>query len=129
MGCLCKSFQEKSYKWDVFAGISMGAALLTKAIGAFFLPAVGALALYKVYKKDIKQIPKKIVFAAVTTVLVLPWLIRNAGINGTTTSAISGYHGIYKYAFTSQTTMAMFTWIGLYAGFILLSTGVIFAAG
>jgi len=124
-----KSFQEKSYKWDVFAGISMGAALLTKAIGAFFLPAVGALALYKVYKKDIKQIPKKIVFAAVTTVLVLPWLIRNAGINGTTTSAISGYHGIYKYAFTSQTTMAMFTWIGLYAGFILLSTGVIFAAG
>jgi hypothetical protein len=128
-----KSFTEKGYRWDILAGIFIGLAYLTK-INALILPlSVVPIFLFKLSKKEYKEISKKVIMAFFFLITISPWLIRNGlnfGFNKnlfsggydtaleTTTSSLSSSPGNFLYIFL--------TWFVLYMGYLMLASGFIF---
>ena len=124
-----KSFTEKSYKWDIAAGIFIGLSYLTKTIGIVFLAIIAVLALIKIIKeKGFEQIKKKIILYIVALAIMSPWLIRNLLFFGfSINSILGGYENEVSTGIKSYYPISIFAWFLLYLGFLILSTGIIFA--
>ena len=130
---LYKSFMEKSYKWDILAGLFIGFAYLTKVIGIALIPVVFFSFIFYVlrYKKDfILQLKKKFILGIVALLTILPWILRNTKLYGfsfasllggdlSSSEAVAALSG--KYTLEAFVTMCVF-----YLTFFILSSGIVF---
>src|SRR3989344_2877054 len=116
-----KSFTNKTYKYEILAGIFIGLRLLTRQATLSLILVVLLTVVYKVLKKDYSQIKRKIVMGLTTAVIFIPWLIRNGLIFGFTKEGILGnYSGLVQnYSFSYH---SLIIWIILYIAFLLLSS-------
>jgi len=126
-----KSFIEKSYKWDILAGIVIGLTFLTK-INAVVLPAmVGIVLLLKLFKKEYLEIKKKLVMALFFFITISPWIIRNSLLFGfNSKSFIGGYsasaQATMSAAMTWQFILIFLTLFMLYLSYLAIASGIIF---
>jgi len=130
---LYKSFIEKSYLWDILAGLFIGLLYLTKVIGVAIIPVVLvsfiACSIYN-KKQFIFQLKKKLVLGCLALLTILPWILRNIrlygfsfkGIMGSTISSSESVAALSgKYTFEVFATMFIF-----YLTFFVLSSGILF---
>jgi hypothetical protein len=126
---LYKSFADESIRWDILAGISTALLFLTKINGAFIIPAAGIVFVISLFRKQFFQIKKKIVMIISFILVYLPWMIRNISLFGLNFSQILGLGGYYSEAeFIAKPGFPIFgflLWIFLYAGFLILASGII----
>ena len=128
-----KSFVEESYKWDILAGIFIGLAYLTK-IHALILPlAVIFVFLFKLFKKDWKEIGKKIIMAFFFLITISPLLIKNGLIFGWNKYLLFGAYGEHLErtidAVSGNTFsffLLFFFWFIFYLGYLMMASGFIF---
>jgi len=127
---LYKSYLQRSIKFDILTGISLGLLYLTRNIAIIILPAIAFISLINIIKKKrlILEIKKKLMLFITFLIIISPWLIRNMlhfgfslnGLLGTYSNAISRVSGSY-YSFGQ-----FLLWILPYFAAIILGTGIIF---
>lgn len=128
-----KSFIEKNYRWDILAGVFIGLTYLSK-INAVILPvSVVIIFLFKIFKKDYKEIKKKIIMASFFLITISPWLIRNALIFGFNKRLFFGGYAIALEATVSSLSspggsflLAYLTRFLLYLSYLMIASGFIF---
>ncbi len=125
---LYKSFKEKTIKYDILTGIFAGLAYLTRPVAIIlFLTIIISTLIIIFYKKDFIQIKKKLILALFTLLIITPWLIRNYIHFG-----ITGLLEFIDYSPQLSNIQTIFSipqflsWIVLYLGFLILSSGIIF---
>ena len=75
---LYKSFLEKSYKWDILAGVFIGLCYLSRTLAIIFIPAVFLmLAVELIRKREFVQLKKKLLLGLIALLVVSPLLIIN----------------------------------------------------
>lgn len=125
-----KSFIEESYKWDVLAGIFIGLSYLTKINALILLVVVFFVLLFKLLKKDFKEINKKIITALFFFITISPWLIRNGLIFGFNKNLfIGGYTGALESttsSFGGDFLLISLTWFILHLGYLMIASGFVF---
>lgn len=122
-----KSFTNKSYIYDILAGIFIGLSMLTRLSGTSLIMIVILTTLYRLYKKDYNEIKKKIIMGIITIMIILPWLIRNGLIFGFTKSGLLGnYSNAVQNSVLSYPNL--FIWVIIYLGFIILSSCILLFA-
>ncbi len=122
-----KSFTEKNSKYDILAGIFIGLTFLTKFAGISLIGIVIIISLYKLSKKELFEIKKKLLMGSLSLAIVSPWLIRNVLNFG---FSLEGVLGQYSSDITKQVggyPLNMFYWIVLYSGYLLLASFVVVA--
>ncbi len=129
-----KSFTSKEYYWDIFSGIAIGLAFLTK-INALVLPlVVGVILIFKLIKNDYKQIYKKIIMAATFLLTISPHLIRNGILFGFNKKIFLGSYGSSLEKVVSSVSgnssveflLIFFTWILLNLSYIIIASGFLY---
>lgn len=128
-----KSFIEESCKWDILAGIFIGLAYLTK-IHAIILPLVVIFVfLFRLLKKDHKEIWKKILMSIFFLITISPFLIRNSLISGfNKDSVLSSYGGTLEGNMNTLTgnpshfLIGFLIWFMLYLSYLMIASGFIF---
>ena len=128
---LYKARLENSYKFCILAGISTGLLVITKIIGLAMLPLPLLAGIYFVWRNhnaafELKQLAA---YYLPAVLVVLPWIIIKGKHIG---YAASGQLGAYAPIFTTFIRHKYFfqplvAWIMLYAGYVVLATGVVFA--
>lgn len=125
-----KSFVEEDYKWDILAGIFIGLSYLTK-INSLILPFIVIFVfLFKLYKKEYKEIGKKIIMALFFLITIAPWMIRNGLILGFNKNLFIGGYDRYLEvnvgSLGSNFLLIFLTWFILYLGYLMIASGFIF---
>ena len=121
-----KSFTNKNYTYDIFAGLFIGLSLLTKFISIFIFLPIFVVFIYKLFKKEYYEIKKKIIMALIILVTILPWELRNFLTFGFSFTTITGSPNLIKLTQAYIKVIDFFTWNLLYLGFIVLGSGIIF---
>ncbi len=126
-----KMHTDGSAKHAILAGIFTGLAILTKILGAALLVLPIAMFLHGAFRKANTATAKKsFAFYFPALLLVLPWMMYKGSHFG---YALSGLFGTYPDTLTSASRhgLAAFlpsflNWLALYAGYLVLASGVIF---
>jgi len=148
---LYRACANPSLKYCVVAGIATGLTILTKPLGVLlFAPALAGMAFGAVNQRKFSQnflgqenhtaifsgtkdyfgqAKQFTAFAVSTAVVLLPWLLSKLaqghqinsffGSYSTILTAPVRHHGTYLFSFLN--------WLALYAGFIILASGIVFA--
>lgn len=130
-----KSFISKSYRWDALAGLFIGLAFLTRSLGIILLFVVSSLFLIRLFFRDniFLEIKKKSLMAATFAATILPWFLRNSLIYGAGINSIFGGYatqlsGEGRITESFGAIMPFLSWVFVYAGYLILASGVIFPA-
>lgn len=128
-----KSFTKENCKWDMLAGIFVGLTYLTKINALSLLPVITSVFLFKLFKKDYKEIKKKIIMAFFFLITISPWLIRNGLIFGFNKNLFfEGYGGSLEGTVNSiggspgSFLIVFLMWFILYLGYFMIASGFIF---
>ena len=127
-----KSYKEKSFKWDILAGVFIGLSILTRHIAlSLILTIILSLIFYFMIKREnrIVQLKRKTLMGVSALIIISPWLIRNIIAFGFSLKAILGIGGSVQVlaSISQRYTLAAFsTTFIFYIAFLILSTGVIF---
>ncbi|MCD4666953.1 glycosyltransferase family 39 protein, partial [archaeon] len=121
-----KSFIDKSYKYDILAGVFIALTYLTKANGLILIPVVGAVFIINLFRKKY-EFKKKIVMAIVFLLISAPWFIRNGLLFGfNITGMLGGYSSEVGKLFGLTAIYPFLSWIFLYVGFLIIASGILF---
>jgi len=124
-----KSFTEKTYKWNILAGVFIGLSYLTKGLIVMLLPAIIFTFLVLSFKNgfDLSETKRKIVMVFSSSIIIFPWLFRNISIFG---NSIFGLFGSYSTQTPQNLYITQFqsfiSWPVIYLGFLMMSTAFIF---
>ena len=128
-----KAQQEKTIKYNVLAGIAIGAAILTRIIGVTLLGIVGLLFLRSLFTKHYEEIKNKSILGIITLATLALWMIRNILAFGFSTNSIIGSYSreignTTRISFEAVLGNGMY-WTIAYVAMIILSSGILFALG
>lgn len=87
----------RSERWSVFlvSCVAAGLMVLTRPVGLYILPLL-ALLLLPALPEWKKALPRALVFLAVASVFILPWMVRNAVQSGHfALSSLSAYNALF----------------------------------
>ena len=120
-----KEFTENKYKWSILSGISIALTTLTKINGIILIPILLILYLYKIINR--KFIFKSAVISIASfVILMIPWLLRNLSLFGSSTTSIFGGYSAYLEK-TTFSFPSFLMWLIIYTGIIIISTGFIYS--
>lgn len=123
-----KSFREKSYLYDVLAGVFLGLTFLTRINAVILIAVIFIVLFYKLFKKDYFELKKKLVLFFASFLVVLPWFIRNIVLFGFSSSGVAGqYYSKEALVLDTFSKLCPFiTWNLLYLAFIIIGAGIFF---
>ncbi len=129
---LYKSHEKNSGLFSALAGIAAGLAILTKSLGFLLLVIFTIVALIQAIRnKAIFQEAGNLFLKLFSAALVIaPWFLVKGAKYGYTAQGIVGksYFSVLTAPFRHELFWPSFiNWLFLYAGFIVLASGIVFA--
>jgi len=124
---LYQSFKTKSKKYFLISGAFLALAFLTRLVGVALVPV--ALIVFLMLRKKFGINFKKIIYHyLVSLIIVVPWLVRNLLTFGPNISALFGTTRDVSVNFVSSSSIFVpfINWLFLYAGYLLLASGILF---
>ncbi len=133
---LYKAQKERETKQYIYAGITMGLAVLTKLIGIVLLALVVILGIRSYWLKQKSEVKKYIYTLAIAIGMYLLWVIRNIVTFGFSLQSIVGQYapevttGIKQLQMSFMSTIGNGIYWGIsYAGMLILASGIVFMVG
>ncbi len=129
-----KSELTSSTRYYALAGVFIGAAFLTKALGIVLCILVGLLFIKNVLKKEKVHWKKKFITAGIISLMLFPWILRNLLVFGFSFSSILGRAYTSELGNTTRQTLFSNLWNGalwsvIYIDILIFASGILFSLG
>ncbi len=122
-----QAYTKQKKKWDILAGISVAATLLTKSIGIILIPIVFFLFLRAIKNKQWSLVKTKILLGLSTFLFLLPFFIAKGQKNGFTLAGILGYSNEITNITHATNPTIKILWLFFYTDYIILASTIICA--
>jgi hypothetical protein len=115
-----KAFKENSWEWNIFTGIIVGLAILTKILAVVLIPTIIFMSLFR-----LKHYPKRIILLLFTIIISSTLFIPRILNSGFDLGKILGYQASIDNASSSLFLITKIIWVFLYLDYLILASGII----